>query len=139
MVADAAETDVDLIRSFGASEIVRRGDGMAQRFRNVVSARLDAVADGALLCEQITPAIRNGGQIVVVRFWDGEPGRDITVHRINVRGSVTDHADIARLAEQVESGVLTLRVTAVFPADQAVDAHRMLDRGGVRGRIVLEF
>ena len=139
VVADAVETDVDLIRSFGASEVVCRGDGVVQRFREIVPAGLDAVADGALLCEQITPAIRNGGQIVVVRFWDGEPGRDITVHQINVRSSVTDDAAIARLAEQVEFGVLTLRVAAVFPADQTVDAHRMLDRGGVRGRIVLEF
>ncbi len=43
---------------------------------------------------------------------------------------------IARLAEQVE---ITLRVAAVFLSDQAADAHRMLNRGGVRGHIVLAF
>jgi hypothetical protein len=32
-----------------------------------------------------------------------------------------------------------MRVGAVLPAAQAVEAHRRLDAGGTRGRIILEF
>ncbi|MDF1902831.1 zinc-binding dehydrogenase, partial [Mycolicibacterium smegmatis] len=40
---------------------------------------------------------------------------------------------------QAEMGVLTLRVADVLPAEQAPKAHRMLEAGGLRGRIVLDF
>ncbi|PPJ31611.1 hypothetical protein C5E45_27260 [Nocardia nova] len=36
-------------------------------------------------------------------------------------------------------GALTLRVARTFPAEQAEQAHELLEAGGVRGRIVLEF
>jgi len=32
-----------------------------------------------------------------------------------------------------------LRVAAVLPAEQAAEAHRRLEAGGVRGRMVLDF
>jgi hypothetical protein len=32
-----------------------------------------------------------------------------------------------------------MRVTEVLPARDVVDAHRRLDRGGLRGRIILEL
>ncbi len=44
-----------------------------------------------------------------------------------------------RLRELAENGVLTLRVADVLPADQATEAHRRLEAGGVRGRLVLQF
>jgi NADPH:quinone reductase-like Zn-dependent oxidoreductase len=50
-----------------------------------------------------------------------------------------DRAALDRLRQQVEEGVLTLRVAQTFPAEQAADAHRLLERGGVRGRLVLTF
>jgi len=48
-------------------------------------------------------------------------------------------AALDRLREQAEKGVVTLRVARTFPADQAAEAHRVLARGGVRGRLVLQF
>jgi len=35
--------------------------------------------------------------------------------------------------------VVTLRVARTFPAEQASEAHRLLEAGGTRGRFVLEF
>jgi NADPH:quinone reductase-like Zn-dependent oxidoreductase len=35
--------------------------------------------------------------------------------------------------------VLTLRIAEVLPADHAAEAHRRLELGGVRGRLVLTF
>jgi NADPH2:quinone reductase len=38
-----------------------------------------------------------------------------------------------------ETGQLTLRVARVLPAEHAAEAHRILEAGGTRGRLVLEF
>ena len=43
------------------------------------------------------------------------------------------------LAGLVAAGRLTLRVAAEFPAGLAAQAHRKLEAGGVRGRLVLRF
>jgi NADPH:quinone reductase-like Zn-dependent oxidoreductase len=56
-----------------------------------------------------------------------------------VRRVAEDRAALDRLRQQAEDGVLTLRVARTFPAEQAAEAHRLLERGGVRGRLVLVF
>lgn len=139
VIADASEADEELIRSLGADDVVRRGDDVAERIRELVPAGVDGVADGALLNDKVAPAIRDGGGLAVVRGWDGDPGRGITVHRVMVFGEAKETAKLDRLRQQVEDGALTLRVARVYPADQASDAHRQLEAGGTRGRIVLDF
>jgi len=37
------------------------------------------------------------------------------------------------------AGRITLRVARTMPAGQAAEAHRLLEAGGVRGRLVLTF
>jgi len=46
---------------------------------------------------------------------------------------------LASLAELAGKGVLTLRIAELLPAERAAEAHRRLDAGGVRGRLVLVF
>jgi NADPH:quinone reductase-like Zn-dependent oxidoreductase len=77
--------------------------------------------------------------MAVVRGWDGDPGRGITVHKIMVFGHARDTEALDTLRQQVEDGVVTLRVAQTFPAEQAAEAHRALEAGGVRGRLVLTF
>ena len=43
------------------------------------------------------------------------------------------------LAQLASKGVLTLRIAELLPAERAAEAHRRLDAGGVRGRLVLVF
>jgi hypothetical protein len=43
------------------------------------------------------------------------------------------------LREQAEAGVVTLRVAATYPPEQAADAHARLEAGGTRGRCVILF
>jgi NADPH2:quinone reductase len=56
-----------------------------------------------------------------------------------VRRVAEDRPALDRLRRQVEDGVLTLRVARTFPVEEAAEAHRMLEAGGVRGRLVLTF
>ena len=134
VVAIAADADEDLVRSFGAQDFVARGDDVARRVRDLFADGVDAVADAAVLGDAITGAIRDGGQVASFRAYDGDPGRGIRCHVLNVRDRATDHAAIARLRELVEEGVLSMRVGRDFPAVEAVEAHRQMDAGGTRGR-----
>jgi len=43
------------------------------------------------------------------------------------------------LAGLAAAGRITLRVARAMPAEQAAEAHRLLEAGGVRGRLVLTF
>lgn len=139
VIGDAAENDEQLVRSLGADDVVRRGDDVAKRIRELVPEGVDGLADGAVQNELVGPAIKDGGSLAVVRGWDGDPGRGITVHRVQVAKRAHDAAALDQLREQVEDGTLTLRVAQVFPPEKAAEAHRTLEAGGTRGRLVLVF
>jgi NADPH2:quinone reductase len=139
VIADASEQDEPLVRGLGADEVVRRGDDVADRILALVPEGVAGLADGAVQGELVVPAIRDGGGIAVVRGWDGDPGRNIVVHKIMVFGHARDTASLDQLRSQVEAGAVTLRVARTFPPEQAAQAHSVLEAGGVRGRLVLDF
>ncbi|RAY16863.1 NADP-dependent oxidoreductase [Actinomadura craniellae] len=144
VVADAAPADEALVRRSGAADVVARGPDVAERLRARYPEGVDAVADTALLGPRLLDAVRDGGALALFRSPD-EPGGYRTGGRgITVRTPfVPDYADrtdkldeIRRLAE---AGVLVPRVAAALPAAQAAEAHRRLEAGGLRGRLVLTF
>lgn len=139
VIADASPADRALVERLGADVILERGDGLARRIREVVPQGVDAVVDGALLHEQILPAIADGGGIVTVRGWNGPTERGIVAHPVFVTTGLADTAKLDRLRQQAEDGKLSLRVARVLPAAEAAEAHRLLEAGGVRGRLVLDF
>jgi NADPH:quinone reductase len=138
VIADASPADEALVSGFGA-EVVGRGPGVAERIRALVHDGVDGLADGALLFAQALPAVRDGGGLAVVRTYSGDAERGITIHPVWVRGYAREQAKLDQLRQQVEDGVLTLRVAGTFPAEQAGEAHRKLEAGGTRGRLVIEF
>jgi NADPH:quinone reductase-like Zn-dependent oxidoreductase len=139
VVADASEADEELVRGLGADVVVRRGDDVAQRIREVYPEGVDALADGAVQDALVLPAIRDGGGLATVRGYRGDGQRGIEVRPTLVRRVAEDRAALDRLREQAEDGVLTLRVARAFPVEDAAEAHRVLEAGGVRGRLVLTF
>jgi NADPH:quinone reductase len=50
-----------------------------------------------------------------------------------------EKSKLNRLRQQVEDGQITLRVAQILPARRAAEAHRLLEAGGVRGRLILQF
>jgi NADPH2:quinone reductase len=139
VVADASPADEALVRSLGADIVVARGDDVATDLRAVVPNGVAGLVDGAVQDHLVLPAITDGGGLAVIRGWDGPTERGITIHKIMVAAAVTDTRRLERLRDQVEDGTLTLRVADILPADQAAEAHRRLEAGGVRGRLVLDF
>lgn len=139
VIADASEADEQLVRDLGADIVVRRGDDFAARVREVIPAGADGVIDAALLDELVLGAVRDRGRIATVRGYRGSEERGVTWHPVSVRRYMRERAKLDRLRQQVESGEVTLRVARVLPAAQAAEAHRVLEAGGTRGRLILEF
>jgi NADPH:quinone reductase-like Zn-dependent oxidoreductase len=144
VIGDAKPEDVTLIESFGARRVVERGPGMAAAVRALYPSGVDAVLDAALLGPGVIGAVRNGGQLLAVRPYqgmaeNGKAERGITIHLVLVGRHLHEGHRIAELADLVTKGVLTLRVADVLPAASAAEAHQRLEAGGVRGRLVLTF
>ena len=100
---------------------------------------MDGLADGSVQDALVLPAVRDGGAVATVRGYRGTGERGLRVHPTPVRRYAENRAALDRLREQAEQGVLTLRVARTLPAEDAAEAHRLLARGGVRGRLVLTF
>lgn len=139
VVADAAPKDRDLVQGLGADHVLERGDDLAGRIRGLFPDGVDAVADTALLHDDVVPALRDGGVFVSVRGWKGEPTRDIRFEAVWVFDEYHSHSKLDALRQAVEDGILIPRVADVLPAEEAAEAHRRMEAGGVRGRIVLTF
>lgn len=139
VIADASEADRELVTDLGADIVVRRGDDVATRFREHFSDGVDGLADGAVQNELVIPAVRDGGAFTSVRGFIGEPLRDISFTATMVRTYDGEFEKLDRLRQLVESGSITLRVADTYTPERAGEAHRRLEAGGTRGRLVIEF
>jgi len=141
VIADAKPEDETLVKSFGADEVVPRSDSFGDAIRAVAPGGADAVYDTALLRREAFGAIRDGGQIVVVRGWDGDAVEDrgIRVHPVFV-AQVLERTDwLEHLRELASAGTLKLRVAGEYPPEQAAAAEGAMEAGGLRGRAVIVF
>lgn len=139
VIADASEADRELVTDLGADIVVLRGDDVATRFREHFSDGVDGLADGAVQNELVIPAVRDGGAFTSVRGFIGEPLRDISFTATMVRTYDGEFEKLDRLRQLVESGSITLRVADTYTPERAGEAHRRLEAGGTRGRLVIEF
>jgi NADPH:quinone reductase-like Zn-dependent oxidoreductase len=139
VIADASEVDEELVRKLGADVVVRRGPEVAERIREVAPDGVDAVLDGAVQNDAVLGAVRDGGSVVTVRGHAGPGERGISWIPIFVNEYLADRDRLSALCRQVDEGALTLRVAGTYPAEQAAEAHRRLEAGGLRGRLVLTF
>lgn len=81
-----------------------------------------------------TPCATGGSFVAVTGPDTPQPVRDIAVHTVRVHH---DGPRLAELARAVDAGTLPLRVAMTLPLSDAPKAHRLLEKGGLRGRIVL--
>jgi NADPH:quinone reductase len=139
VIADASEKDEKLVASFGADIVVRRGDDIASRIRDHFPQGVDGLADGALLNELAIPAVRDGGSFTSVRGFHGIPQRNIHFTTTFVPTYAQELEKLERLRQQAEAGEITPRVAEVYPPERAADAHRRLEAGGTRGRLIIQF
>ncbi|MGW3247283.1 NADP-dependent oxidoreductase [Streptomyces sp. NPDC001070] len=147
VVADASSADEELVRSLGADIVVPRGADAVRHILRAVPEGVQGLVDGAVLgSAAMAPVVVDGG-VIVTLLGEGpralSPGerhrRSLRLHMAFVPDYLGDRSRLDRLRSQTEAGRLTLRVARTFAAEQAAEAHRLLEAGGVRGRLVLEF
>jgi NADPH:quinone reductase-like Zn-dependent oxidoreductase len=139
VIADASEADRSLVAGLGADIVVPRGNDVASRIREHFPDGVDGLADGAVLNERAIAAVRDGGAFTAVRGFVGEPQRGIRFTQTWVRKYDGEYEKLDRLRQQAEAGILTIRVADTYPPERAAEAHRRLEAGGTRGRLVIVF
>ncbi|MTD15189.1 zinc-binding dehydrogenase [Nakamurella sp. YIM 132087] len=136
VVADAAESDADFVRDSGAV-VVPRGPGLADRFLVAVGP-VDAVVDAALIGPSLAGAVRDDGAVAALRPVDFPLPRGIRRCDVRVPDAMRRPV-LEELMSLVAVGALPLRVARTCSPDEVVEAHRQLEAGGVRGRIVIDW
>jgi len=139
VIADASKADEELVASLGPDIIVRRGDDVAARIRERFPDGVDGLADGAVLTARAIPAVRDGGAFTSVRGFKGDGQRGIEFTTTFVRDYEGEFEKLDNLRQLADSGAITLRVAETYAPEQAPEAHRRLEAGGTRGRLVIEF
>jgi NADPH:quinone reductase-like Zn-dependent oxidoreductase len=115
------------------------GAGVASAAGPDVDVALDLV--GGTETSRLVEVLKEGGTLLAVA--DGasddvkEEGRRRGVRVVEPLVEPDGHA-LEEIGRMVDSGALDVRITDVFPLERAADAHRRLERGGVRGKLVLE-
>ena len=139
VVADAKDEDRDLLHRLGTRHVVARGPQMAAAVRALYPDGVDALVDCALLGDEAAPLVRASGGIASVRTAQkfATPGR--TVSHVGVMEQIRNTDWLTALAAQARRNVITPRVARRLPMTQAAEAHRIVERGGLRGRMVLTF
>jgi NADPH2:quinone reductase len=140
VIADAKAGEEDLVRGFGADVVIARSDDFAGAVRGVEPDGVAGVYDTALLNDAAFGAIRDGGGLVVVRGWQGgDAPRGIQVHPVFVREVLERTEWLEELRRLASEGRLQLRVAGRFAPEDAAEAHRLMDAGGLRGRALITF
>ena len=64
---------------------------------------------------------------------------ELHIAPLGKHGALRRPTPIEKVVRMVEHGELATRVADTYPAVEAVAAHQRLERGGLRGRLILEF
>jgi NADPH:quinone reductase-like Zn-dependent oxidoreductase len=108
--------------------------------RREIPDGVDGLVDTAGVAGLAISAVRDCG-----RMASSVGGVQVTAERgIETRNTFVpqyarEHAKLDRLRELSEKGSITPRIARTLPAEQATEAHRLLEAGGLRGRVVLTF
>ena len=136
VIGAASAANQNYLSLLGAEPVVY-GEGMADRVRALAPGGIDTaldVAGNGVLPQLIDLA---GGAQNVVTLADFAGAKEHDVHFSN--GFADGHAfhSLATIGELIEAGGFWLPVDKTFPLAAIGEAHRALERGGVRGRLVL--
>ncbi len=129
VLAQASDGDEAWVQSLGADEVVARDADFS------AVGPVDGLFDAVPVGEAAYAAVRDGGAAVSTRkVPEPEPSRGIRQQVFLIEPDVTR---LAELVEDAAAGWLKTRVDRVVPLTGAAEAHRLVEAGGLRGKIVL--
>ncbi|WP_185740532.1 NADP-dependent oxidoreductase [Homoserinimonas aerilata] len=142
VITTASARNADWLRSLGAEQVI---DYRETRFEDALDG-IDVVIDLIGNVHDYTATrslrvLRPGGTIVNVptRSWPtmAEEAEAAGVRATGYRVT-PDAANLAEITALIEEGRLTVNIDARFPLEQIAEAHRLLEEGHTRGKIVID-
>jgi NADPH:quinone reductase len=127
VLAVATNDDEDWVASLGPAQVLPRSTDLSEL--EPVDALFDAVPIGAAA----TVVVREGGAAVFTRGVEVPDRPDL---RVETPLAQSD-SRLAELTQRVADGSLRTRVAQTLPLSEAAEAHRLNERGGLRGKVVL--
>lgn len=129
--------DVDFARCWGADQAI---DYRSERFEERIDP-VDLVFDlvGGDTQERSWAVLKDGGALVSTLM---KPSADrAREHHVRAEHYVAqpNPAELAEIAALIDAGRVHPHVQAVYPLEQVAEAHRTLEHGHVRGKIVLQL
>jgi NADPH:quinone reductase-like Zn-dependent oxidoreductase len=139
VVAHGRERDEQVMGELGATHVVSGDEPLPTAVHRLFPQGVDAVVDTAVLGGQAEAAVKDKGVAVHVRPVSDDADPRLKHRVVSVTKRVDDKAALERVVAWAEEGVLTPRLARVLGMNQAPEAHRLVERGGLRGRIVLDL
>jgi NADPH:quinone reductase-like Zn-dependent oxidoreductase len=138
VIATASGSKREFVEGLGADEVI---DYTAVDFAEAVRD-IDVVLDtiGGDTAGRSLGVLRPGGHLVTaVAEEDSELAAKFEAAGMRFSGIAVDPDPVALrgLVELVEQGRLRVHVQETFPFERVADAHRLLDRGHLQGKLVL--
>lgn len=134
VVATASPANHAFLRQLGAADVLDYHD---PGHVDAVTARgvhhlLDCV--GPTTVATVVAALGGGGTVVAIAGLPPDLPASVDAH---VMRAQPDGADLTELGRRLDAGALRSVVAATFPLEEAAAAHRRLEEGHVRGKLVL--
>lgn len=133
-IATASPANHDYLRSLGAIPVAY-GAGLTDRVRELASQGVDAALDAAGTEE----ALRASLELVADQDRVGAVGFNPAAAKLGVRRLSTQRsaAQLRDLTALHAAGKLEIAIQDAYPLTEAPDAHRAVETGHVRGKVVL--
>ena len=129
VTAVAGRDDEAFVADLGVARVLPRDADLA------AAGRFPFVLDAVPLGERALPAVADGGSIVATRpIPEADASRRI---RQEVMLIQADQAALRTLVGEVAAGRLRTRVDRSLGFEDAAEAHRLVEAGGLHGKVVL--
>ena len=130
---------VDFVRRLGASEAIDgKRDDIVAAAREFAPNGIDAVLAfvGGKELTRCLDALRKGGRAAYPNGIEPEPRKRKGI-RIKSYDAATGVREFERLGRAIEESHLDIPIASAFKLEDAADAHRLLEKGHVLGKVVL--
>jgi NADPH:quinone reductase-like Zn-dependent oxidoreductase len=129
VLASATHDDEEWVHGLGVDTVIPRSADP------LTTEAVPAVLDGVPLGEPANAAVADGGVLVSTRPTPPvDPARGVRQEIVMVQ---LNRAALRTLVDDVADGRLRTRVAATLPLAEAAQAHRRVEAGGLRGKVVL--
>jgi len=129
VLAQASDGDEAWVQALGADEILPRDVDFAS------VGPIDGLFDAVPVGEAAYAAVRDGGAAVSTRAVpEPDAARGIRQQVFLIEPDVDR---LRELVADVAAGRLHTRIDRILPLEDAAEAHRLNERGGLRGKVVL--